>query len=165
MPRDASRIRLQLPLIDDTGDGSPTASTDTHVCITGNFSWTGFSRSSVRSDCSETTLDAFGNLVKEYTGGKELEMGEISFDADWSPDALTTTGGRLYAAFKSGLNGDYKIKFPKAGSETAGPIITVPGHVSKFTPMTSVMGDGDESRSRCNITIKISGAITVTPAS
>lgn len=164
MARDASRIRLQLPLIDDTGDGTPTTSTDTYVCITGNFSWTGFSRSSVRSDCSETTLDAFGNLVKTFTGGKEIDSGEISFDADWSPDALTTTGGRLYAAFKSGLNGDYKIKFPAAVGETAGPIITVPGHVTKFTPMTSVMGDGDESRSRCNITIKISGAITITAA-
>jgi hypothetical protein len=163
--RDASRVRIQLPTIDDTGDGTPTASTDTHVCLTGNFSWTGFSRQPVRSDCSENTLDAFGNLVAAFQAGKEIDMGSISFDADWSPDALTTTGGRLYAAFKSGLTGDYKFKFPKAVGETTGPIITIPGFVTNFNPMTNVMGNGDESRSRCNLTIKIAGDITITPGS
>lgn len=162
--RDASRARLQLPLIDDVGDGTPTASTDTYVCITGNFSWTGFSRSTVRSDCSETTLDAFGNLVQQLKAGKEIKMGEISFDADWSPDDLDTVGGRLYAAFKSGLVGDYKLKLPAAVGETTGPIITIPSLVSKFVPMTSVMADGDEARSRCGLTLSIAADITITPA-
>jgi hypothetical protein len=162
--RDASRIRLQLPLIDDTGDGTPTNSTDTYVCVTGNVSWTGFSRDAVRSDCSETTLDAFGNLVKSYIGGKEIEMGELSFDADWSPDDFDTVGGRLLAAFKSGLVGNYKLKYPAAVGETAGPILTIPACLTKFTPMTGVMTTGDESRSRCSITLKIAGDMTVTPA-
>lgn len=164
MSRDASRIRLQLPTIDDVGDGTPTASTDTYVCVTGNVSWSGFSRDAVRSDCSETTLDAFGNLFKAYIGGKEIEGGELSFDADWSPDVLTTTGGRLLAAFYSGLVGNYKLKYPAAVGETAGPILTIPACVIKFTPMTGVMTTGDESRSRCSITLKIAGAMTITAA-
>jgi hypothetical protein len=164
MPRDASRLRVQLPLIDDTGDGTPTTTTDTYVCVTGNLSWTGLSRDVVRSDCSETTLDAFGNLIKSYIGGKEIEGGEISFDADFMPDLLTTASGRLLAAFYSGLVGNYKFRYPAAVGETTGPIITVPACVTKFTPMTPIMTTGDESRSRCSITLKVAGAITITAA-
>lgn len=163
MSRDAARIRLQLPLIDDVGDGTPTTSTDTYVCVTGNCSWSGFSRESVRSDCSETSLDAWGNLVATYIGGKEIELGEFSCDVDFSPDVATAAGGRLYAAFKSGLVGDYKLKYPAAVGETTGPILTLSACVTKFTPMTPIMGKGDESRSRASITLKIS-ALTITAA-
>jgi len=164
--RDASRIRIKLPLIDDTGDGTPTASTNTYVCVTGNVSWSGFTRDVVRTDCSETTLDAFGNLIKAFIGGKELDMGELSFDADWDPNIYTAAGGRLYAAFKSGLVGNYLMEFPKNATETtAGPVLTIPACVTKFTPMTASMSTGDESRSRCSITLKIAGDVTVAAGS
>lgn len=164
MAQDSSRIRLQYPTIDTGGDGTPESGTDTYVCVTGNFSWTGFTRGSVRIDCSETTLDAFGNLAAKFQGDKEIDYGSISFDIDWKPDTLTTTNSRAYAAFLSGLNGDYKMKFPANVGETTGPIITIPGHMVKFTPMTNVMGTGDEARLKANVTIKINGAVTFTAA-
>jgi len=163
--RDASRIRLKFPLIDDAGDGTPTTSTDTYVCVTGNFSWSGFSRGSTSADCSETTLDTWGNLVKTYLADKTIDMGSITFDIDWSPDAVTTAGGRMFAAFKSGQNGTWTVTFPKVlGTESAGPIYTFSGHVTNFNPQTNVMGTGDDARARATITIKISGDLTLTPA-
>jgi len=163
--QDASRVRLQFPLIDDTGDGTPNSGTDTYVCITGNFSWTGFTRGSTRIDCSETTLDSFGNLAAQFQGDKEIDYGSVSMDVDWKPDALTTTNSRILAAFKSGLNGSYVMKFPANVGETTGPIITIPAHMVKLTPMTNVMSTGNEVRTKANITLKINGEITITPAS
>lgn len=164
MPQDSSRIRLQFPTIDTDGNGVPESGTDTYVCVTGNFSWTGFKRNSTRIDCSETTLDSFGNLAAKFQGDKELDFGSISFDIDWKPDAINTVNNRAYNAFVSGLNGDWKMRFPANVGETTGPIITIPAHVTGFTPITNLMSTGDEARTKANITLKINGAISFTAA-
>lgn len=159
--RDASRIRIQLPTQDTDGDGDIDASTDTYLCVTDGPNWSGFTRSSVETTCSETTGDGWGNLVRTFRAGKLINMGTITLTVDWDPTG--TTGGREFVAFMTNTSGVYKVKFPAEGAETAGPIINITGHMESFTPQGTVLADGQDSRSLAQMVLKISG-ITFTAA-
>jgi hypothetical protein len=161
MSRDASRIRIKLPNVDVDQDGS--AGDDANaafICVTGNVSWSGFTRQSVKTTCTESTVDGWGNIVHTYRAGSFIEMGNLTFDVDFTPDQQD----RAIAAFRQKLNKNYEIHFPAEQGETTGPIISIPAHRSGFTPITNALGEGDDARSRATVSLKLAGDWTITDA-
>lgn len=160
--RDASRIRIYFPDIDIDGDGSAAdENNDFHACVTGNVSWSGFTRQSTKTTCTESTVDTWGNIVHTYRAGAFIELGTLTFDVDWDAD---DDAGVYHAAFRNKQNRNYQIKFPAESGETTGPIITIPGHFVGFTPITNAMSEGDDARARATLQLKISGDWTITDA-
>ena len=164
--RDTSRVKIKFfaQTTVPTGSGPAPDTVDSasnvYACVTDGPNWSGFTRGDVQTTCSNTTLDAWGNLIRTYKAGKIVEMGTLTFTVDW--DADDNYGGREWAAFFDGRSGSLLIEFPAELGETVGPKLTVSGYCNKFTPMGTVLAEGDGSRSTAELVWKISGSITVT---
>jgi hypothetical protein len=159
--RDASRIRLFLPDIDVDSDGSyADDNNEAYICVTGNVSWSGFKRQSIKTTCTETPVDGWGNIIHTFRAGRFIDMGTLTFDVDFNPD----TEDIANAAFRQTGNRNYEVRFPAEVGETTGPIIIIPGHFTDFTPITDAMAEGDNSRSRVTLVMKIAGDWTITDA-
>lgn len=153
--RDSSRVRIKLPLQDTNGDGSNNASSDVYLCVTSAITFSGITRNSVQTTCSETTDDDWGNIFKTFTGSKMIDAGTVTIPVDWGVD--DEYGGREFVTLLQGSNGDYIIEFPAGAGETAGPKITLTGHVTSFTPNIGVLDDADGARTTAELVLKISG--------
>lgn len=155
MARDTSRVRIQLPLQDTDGDGSNNASSDVYLCVTSGFTFSGFTRGSTQTTCSETTLDTWENIWRTFQPGRILDAGTMTITVDWDVD--DTVGGREFVTLLQDSNGTYNIEFPAASGETTGPEIQISGHVTSFVPQGEILGDGDETRLTAELQIRISG--------
>ena len=159
--RDASRIRLYFPDIDVDGDGSFADDDNaSFVCVTGNVSWSGFVRQSIKTTCSESAVDGWGNIIHTFKAGRFIDMGTLTFDVDW----LASEDDLAHSAFRNTANRDYEVRFPAEVGESAGPVIVIPGHFTNFTPLTNVLSEGDDARSRATLVMKLSGDWTITDA-
>lgn len=154
--RDSSRVRIKLPLQDTDGTGSNTASSDVYLCVTAPITFSGFTRNSVETTCSETTDDDWGNIWKTFNGSKMIDAGTVTIPVDYDVD--TVDGGREFVTLVQQSNGDYIIEFPAGSGESAGPKITLTGHVTSFTPNVGVLDDADGARTTAELVLKISGA-------
>ena len=56
------------------------------------------------------------------------------------------------------------VYFPAESGETTGPIITIPGHFTDMTPITDVLAEGDNARSRATLVLKLAGDWAITNA-
>ena len=159
--RDSSRIRIKFPDIDVDADGSYADDANAaFACVTGNVSWSGFKRQTIKTTCTEATADDWGNIIHTYKAGRFIDMGTLTLDIDWSP-SLTDI---VNAAFRQTGNRDYEIHFPAEEGETTGPVITIPGHFTDMTPMTDALAEGDNARSRATMVLKLSGDWTIVDA-
>lgn len=159
--RDASRVRIKLPNIDVDQDGSYADDANTaFVCVTGNVSWSGFKRSSIKTTCSESTVDGWGNIIHTYRAGRFIDLGTLTMEVDFDP----STTSIVNAAFRQTGTKNYQVHFPAESGETTGPIITVPGHFTDMTPITDVLAEGDNARSRATLVLKLAGDWTITNA-
>jgi len=159
--RDASRIRLKFPNVDVDQDGSYADDANSaYVCVTGNVSWSGFKRQTVKTTCTEATVDGWGNIVHTYKAGRFIDLGTLTFDVDFDP----STTNIILAAYRQTGNKNYEIHFPAEQGETAGPVIIIPGHFTDMTPMTEALSEGDSSRSRATMVLKLAGDWTITNA-
>lgn len=165
--RDTSRIRIQFfaQTTAPTGSGPApdpvNASSNVYACVLDGPTWSGFTRGETETTCSNTTLDAWGNLIRTFRSGKIVDLGTITFTVDWDPD--DAYGGRELAAFMDGRTGDLKVYFPADGSETTGPILTLNGFCNSFKPAGTVLVDGAGARSTAELVYRIN-SLTVTPA-
>ena len=165
--RDTSRIRIKFFAQTTVPTGSGAApdpvdnTSNVYACVTDGPTWSGFTRGDVETTCSNTTLDAWGNLIKTFRSGKIVDLGTITFTVDWDVD--DAYGGRELAAFMDGRSGTLIVEFPAEGSETTGPKINITGYCNKFTPMGTVLSEGTGARSMAELVYKISG-ITYTAA-
>lgn len=159
--RDASRIRIKLPDVDVDQDGSYADDNNSaFVCVTGNVSWSGFKRQSIKTTCTESPVDGWGNIIHTFRAGRFIDMGTLTFDVDFDPEEDNI----INAAFRQTANKDYEVHFPAEAGEATGPIIIIPGHFTDFTPITDAMAEGDNARSRGTCVIKLSGDWTITDA-
>ena len=123
--RDTSRIRIKFFAQTTVPTGSGAApdpvdnTSNVYACVTDGPTWSGFTRGDVETTCSNTTLDAWGNLIKTFRSGKIVDLGTITFTVDW--DVTNTYGGRELAAFMDGRSGVLIVEFPAESGETTGP--------------------------------------------
>jgi len=163
--RDSSRIKVRffaqttVPTGTSPIPDAVDATSNVYACVTDGPSYSGFTRGDVETTCSNTTLDAWGNLIRSFRSGKIIDMGTISFTVDWDPD--DTWGGREFAAFMDGRTGDLIVEFPATTGETVGPTLVITGYCNKFTPKGTVLSDGNDARSMAELVYKIN-AIDVT---
>ena len=79
--RDTSRIRVKFfaQTTAPTGTGAApdpvNASSNVYMCLVDGPNWSGFTRGDVETTCSNTTLDAWGNLIRQYEAGKLIDLG------------------------------------------------------------------------------------------
>ena len=159
--RDAGRIRFKFPNIDVDQDGSYADDANaSYVCVTGNVSWSGFKRQSIKATCTESPVDGWDNIIHVFKAGKFIDLGTLTFDVDFDP----SNTDRVNAAFRQTANRDYRVEFPAEPTETTGPVIILPGHFTDMTPMTEAMAEGDSARSRATLVLKISGDWTIIDA-
>jgi hypothetical protein len=165
--RDTSRIKVKFfeQTTVPTGTG-PTpdpvdANSDVYMCLIDGPNWSGFTRGDVETTCSNTTLDAWGNLIRQYEGGKMVDLGTLTLTVDWDPD--DAYGGREWAAFFDGRAGNLLIEFPAKAGETTGPILTVNGYCNSFTPSGTVLSDDDNSRSKAELVWKVNSISVAAP--
>lgn len=158
MTRDASRIRIKLPNIDTDADGSYADDANAaFVCVTGNVSWSGFKRQSIKTTCTESPVDGWGNIIHTSRAGRFIDMGTLTMEVDFDP----STTDIVNAAFRQTGNRTYQVWFPPEAGETVGPYIDIPGHVTDMTPITDAMAEGDAARSRATLVLKLSGDWTI----
>lgn len=165
--RDASRIKIKWyeQTTSPTGTGAaPDAvdsNSDVYACVTDGPNWSGFTRGDVETTCSNTTLDAWGNLIRSFRAGAIIDLGTVTFTVDWDPD--DTWGGREMQAFFDGRSGDLLVQFPAAAGETTGPVLVLTGYVNKFTPQGTVLSEGNAARSMAEIVFRLSGIDVTAP--
>lgn len=166
--RDTSRIRVKFfeQTTAPTGSGAAPdpvdASSDVYMCLVDGPNWSGFTRGDVEITCSNTALDAYGNLIRIYQGGKMVDLGTLTLTVDWDPD--TNYGGREMSAFFDGRSGDLIIEFPANPGETTGPIITANGYCNSCTPSGTVLSDDQNSRSTVELVWKLNSISFTQPA-
>lgn len=162
--RDASRIKIKIFEQHVAGTGTPfavDATSDVYLCVTDGPTWSGFTRGDVETTCSNVTEDGWGNLIRTFEPGKVVDLGTLTFTVDWDPD--DTAGGREMVAFFDGRVGALLVEYPPNAGEVLGPVITLTGHVNKFTPQGTVLADDKSARQTAEMSVRISG-IAVTPA-
>lgn len=159
--RDASRIRVYRPNVDTDADGSVEDNSNAaYVCIIGNVTWSGFKRQSVKTTCTESPVDGWGNIVETYRAGKFIDLGTLSFDVDFDPSQTDV----INSWFRQTQNKNMRVDFPAETGETTGPKITLPSHATDMVPHTEALAQGDNSRSRATMTFKLAGDWTITNA-
>lgn len=157
--RDTSRIRVKFFEQTSVPTGSGAApdpvdtNSDVYMCLVDGPNWSGFTRGDVETTCSNTALDAWGNLIRQYQAGKMVDLGTITLTLDWDPD--TAYGGREIAAFMDGRSGNLLIEFPANAGENTGPVITVNGYCNSCTPAGTVLSDDQASRSTVELVFKL----------
>jgi len=161
--RDSNRIVIECPSIDFDGDGAADVSAEFNLCVHSGPNWSGFTKEAVNTTCSSDTLDNWGNLIETYRAGTLIDFGEVSFGVDWDPDS-TTEGGKELGAFYSRVEGNWEIRIPANIGETTGPILVIPAVCTGFTPKGTVRSAGEEARFGADLTLKITGAISITAA-
>lgn len=160
--RDGSRVRIKFPNVDIDKDGSYADDANAaYICLTGNVSWSGMKRQSIKTTCSEATVDGWGNIVHTYRAGRFIDMGTLTFDVDFDP----STTSIVIAASRMNKTSNFEVQFPAETGETTGPKIVIPGFITDMTPITDVMAEGDNARSRCTLVLKLAGDWTITNAS
>lgn len=157
-PRDTSRATITFPDVDITGSG--TIEGGFEACVYSGPTWSGFSKPETEITCSGDAEDVWGNLIRTFRNGTMVNLGTLNFMIDWDIDNVT--GGDAYGAFMSTPQGNYVIQLPLESGESAGPIITIPGLITNFTPQGELVSEGENSRLLADITLKISGAISFT---
>lgn len=164
MARDSSRVRIKLPALDTTGDGTADQSAGDYLCAIGSVSFSGFSRGTIQTTCSETAADGWGDVWRIFEGGKFVDPGTISLQVDWDP--VDAGGGNPMYIFRNsgGASKNYIWEFPLGSGETTALSITWPVIVTNFTPEFGLLEDGDEARLTASMEWKLSGAPTITPA-
>lgn len=159
--RDGSRIRIKAPNADTDADGSvEDQSNSAYLCVTGNVSWSGFKRQSVKTTCTESPVDGWGNIVHTYRAGKFVDLGTLTMDVDFDP----STTSIVNALFRQTQNKNWEVHFPAEAGETTGPYITIPAHSTDLTPITDALAEGDNARSRATLVLKLAGDWTITNA-
>lgn len=159
MPQDTSRIRVKFFPQDTTPTGTGpalgtvTPNSDSFVCVTAGPTWSGISRGDVETTCTETALDGWGNLPKQFRPGKLIDYGTITLSVDWEID--NQYGGREFAAFMDGRVGDLVFYFPPEGAQTTGPTMTLTGYCNRFTPSGTVLTDDTGSRLVAELVYKL----------
>jgi len=166
--RDTSRIRVKFyeQTTAPTGSGAAPdpvdASSDVYMCLVDGPNWSGFTRGDVETTCSNTALDAWGNLIRQYEAGKLIDLGTLTLTLDWDPD--NAYGGREIAAFMDGRSGNLTIEFPAKLGETTGPVITANGYCNSCTPAGAVLTDDNNSRSTVELVFKLNSISFAAPA-
>lgn len=160
--RDAARVVIGFPDMDYDGDGAVDVASGFDACVFEGPTWSGFDKPATETTCSADTLDAWGNLIRTYRGGTIIDNGTLTMTVDWDID--NTEGGDEYGAFMSRVTGNFTVSLPANVGETTGPVITIPGVLTKFTPQGTVLGTGNEARWAAQIIIQISGALSFTAA-
>lgn len=160
--RDAARIKLKFPDMDYDASGAVDSASAFYVCIFEGPTWSGFTKPATQTTCSSDTLDSWGNIIHTYRGGTIIDNGTLTFGVDW--DITDTNGGKEYGAFMSRVSGNFLVELPANIGETTGPVITIPGEITDFTPQGQVLGTGDDARFAASIVLQISGAISFTAA-
>lgn len=159
--RDASRIRVYRPNVDTDADGSTDDNANAaYVCVTGNVSWSGFKRQGVKTTCTESTIDGWGNIVHTFRAGKFIDLGTLSFDVDYDP----STTDVVNSWFRQVLTKNMRVDFPAENGETAGPKLTMPSFATDMVPHTEALTEGDNARCRATMTFKLAGDWTITNA-
>ena len=159
-PRDTSRATITFPDLDIIGGGTVDVGSGFEACVFSGPTWSGFSKPETETTCSADALDVWGNLIRTSRSGTMVNLGTLNFMIDWDIDAAT--GGDAYGAFMSTPGGSFVVRLPLEGAESAGPIITIPGIITNFTPQGELVSEGEASRLLADITLKISGALTFT---
>ena len=160
--RDAARVVIGFPDMDYDGDGTVDSSSGFNPCVFDGPTWSGFDKPATQTTGSCDTADAWGNIIRTYRGGTIIDNGTLTMGVDW--DITDTDGGKVYGAFMSRVTGNFTVTLPANVGESTGPIITIPGVLTNFTPQGTVLGTGDEARWAAQIVIQISGAISFTAA-
>jgi hypothetical protein len=160
--RDAARVVLGFPDMDYDGDGAVDVASGFDVCIFDGPTWSGFDKPATETTATCDALDAWGNIIRTYRGGTIIDNGTLTMGVDW--DITDTDGGKEYGAFMSRVSGNFTVSLPANIGETTGPVITIPGVITNFTPQGTVLGTGDEARWAASIVLQISGALTFTAA-
>lgn len=160
--RDTSLIKVKF-FEQNTDPSSATveSGSDDYVCLIDGPNWSGFTRGDVETTCSQTSLDAWGNLIRQFRAGKLVDLGTVTLTVDWDPD--DQYGGREFQAFMDGRTGDLVIEFPAESGETTGPIITVNGYCNGFTPSGTVLADDDAARSTAELVYKLNSIDITAP--
>ena len=159
--RDASRIRIYRDNVDTDADGSADDNANAaYVCVIGNVSWSGFKRQGVKTTCTETPVDGWGNIVHTFRAGKFIDMGTLTMDVDFEPAQADV----INSWFRQTLTKDLRVDFPAEAGESAGPKITIPTFSTDMTPITDALAEGDNSRSRATLVLKLAGDWTITDA-
>jgi len=159
--RDASRIRIYRPNVDTDADGSTDDNANAaYVCVTGNVSWSGFKRQGVKTTCTETPVDGWGNIIHTFQAGKFIDLGTLTMDVDFEP----ATTDIINSWFRQTRTKNLRVDFPAEGNETAGPKITIPTFATDMTPITDALAEGDNARSRATLVMKLAGDWTITNA-
>ena len=160
--RDAARIKLKFPDMDYDPSGVVDSTTAFYCFIFEGPSWSGFDKPATMTTTTADALDSWGNIVQTYRGGTVIDYGTLTMGVDWDID--NTNGGDEYGAFMSRITGNFLVELPANIGESTGPVFTVPGVITNFTPQGSVLGTGDEARFAASIALQISGAISFTAA-
>lgn len=155
MARDTARVRIKLPLQDTDGGGSDDLASDVYLCVTSGFTFSGFTRGSVNNTCSETTEDGWENIWMTYQGSRIINPGTFTCTVDWDIDDVY--GGREFVSLVNATNGDLEVEFPAGSGETSGPVMTLSGHCTGFTPQGEILGEDDGARLTAEFQWQISG--------
>lgn len=159
-PRDTSRATITFPDLDLTGGGTVDVGSGFEACVFAGPTWSGFNKPETEITCSADAVDAWGNLIRTYRAGTMVDLGTLTFTLDWDID--NSTGGDGYGAFSGTPAGDFVFTLPAEGAEATGPVITIPGTITNFTPQGEVISEGENSRLLAEVTLRITGAMTFT---
>lgn len=160
--RDASRIRVYRPNVDTDADGSADDNANAaYVCVVGNVTWSGFKRQSIKTTCTESPVDGWGNIVDTYRAGKFIDLGTLSFDVDFDPSESDV----INSWFRQTQSKNMRIDFPAEAAETTGPKIILPSFATDMVLHTEALAQGDNARSRATMTFKLAGDWDIVDAS
>ena len=155
----SARVKFKPELINIDGSDPEGTDPSAYLCLTGNPSFSGQQRSSVETTCTQTTRDAWGNIIRTFESSGVIDPGTFQVPVDW--DVQVAAAKNLVEAIERDTeNRVYVFEFPPTAAFSAGGKIKFTGHCTGGTPAMPILVSGD-ARVTKTLNFKISGDYTI----
>jgi hypothetical protein len=158
-----SRVTFGPELINLDGSDpegtAPDSPNPTKLCLTANPSFSGQSRGSVETTCSNTTPDAWGNIIRTFESTGVIDPGTFQVPVDWPIE--NADAKQLVEAIERDIeNRWYVFHGPPTAAHSTGPKLKFKAHCTGGTPAMGILMDGN-ARLTKTLSFKITGDYTI----
>lgn len=151
-----SRVRLKVTTLDvDGATPAGSAPAEPYVCMTGSPSFSSQARPSVEVTCSESTRDAWGNVIKQFESSGIRDPGTMQVSVDWDVHDAEAYAF-VDALCRDPENREYVFEWPESKLWSVGPKLKFTGHVTADVPAMPILVGG-EARLTKQLTWQLTG--------
>ena len=156
MTTNTARVRFEVMTTDIDGDDPEgTAPESPNLCLVNAPTFSGLTKGSVETTCTETPVDDWCNLWRVFESNGVVDPGNMTINVDWDINSVASAE-LVEAVVRDIENRNYRFNFPESKLFSTGPKLQYTGHCVGATQAMPILSEGNTRLTR-QLTFKLSG--------